>query len=39
LAQQLARSEDKTARWIGKDAVRELTDPKQMERLAKKASL
>ncbi len=32
------RLEDKTARWIGKDAVRELTDPKQLERLAKKAA-
>lgn len=36
LAEKLAASEDKTARWIGKDAVRELTDPKQLERLAKK---
>lgn len=37
LAEKLAASDDKTARWIGKDAVRELTDPKQLERLAKKA--
>lgn len=38
LAAKLAASEDKTARWIGKGAVRELTDPKQLERLAKKAA-
>jgi len=37
LAEKLAASADKTARWIGKDALRELTDPKQLERLAKKA--
>ena len=37
LAEQLAASSDKTARWIGKGAVRELTDPKTLERLAKKA--
>ena len=34
LARKLAASENKTARWIGKDAVRELTDPAQLERLA-----
>lgn len=34
LARRLADSGDKTARWNGKDAVRELTDPKQLERLA-----
>lgn len=33
LAKRLAASDDKTARWIGKDAVKELTDPKQIERL------
>ncbi len=33
LAEKLAASDDKTARWIGKDAVRELTDPKIVERL------
>ncbi|ODT07765.1 MAG: DNA alkylation repair protein [Mesorhizobium sp. SCN 65-20] len=33
VAEKLAASQDKTARWIGKDAVRELTDPKQLERL------
>jgi 3-methyladenine DNA glycosylase AlkD len=37
LAERLAASDDKTARWIGKDAVKELTDPKQLERLQKKA--
>jgi 3-methyladenine DNA glycosylase AlkD len=33
LAGKLAASEDKTARWIGKDAVKELSDPKTLERL------
>ena len=33
LAQKLAASDDKSARWIGKDAVKELTDPKQLQRL------
>jgi len=33
LARRLAASSDKTARWIGKDAVRELTDPFQLGRL------
>jgi 3-methyladenine DNA glycosylase AlkD len=33
LAQKLALSDDKTARWIGKDAVKELSDPKQIARL------
>ena len=33
VAKRLAASDDKTARWIGKDAVRELTDPKQIARL------
>jgi 3-methyladenine DNA glycosylase AlkD len=37
LAEKLAASDDRTARWIGKDAVKELTDPKQLERLSKKA--
>ena len=36
LAEKLAASSDKTARWIGKDAVRELTDEKTLERLANK---
>lgn len=34
LAQRLAISTDKTARWIGKDAARELSDAKTLERLA-----
>ena len=33
LAERLAASNDKTARWIGRDAVRELTDPVQVERI------
>ncbi|WP_454286649.1 DNA alkylation repair protein [Rhizobium arsenicireducens] len=33
LAQKLAASGDKTARWIGKDAVRELTSEKILKRL------
>lgn len=33
LAKKLARSDDKTARWIGKDAVKELTDPAQITRI------
>jgi len=34
LARKLAASSDRTARWIGKDAVKELTDARQIERLA-----
>ncbi|WP_040593457.1 DNA alkylation repair protein [Mesorhizobium metallidurans] len=34
LAQRLAASADKTARWIGKDAVKELSDAKTLERLS-----
>lgn len=34
LARKLAQSDDRTARWIGKDAVRELTDPVQLKRIA-----
>jgi 3-methyladenine DNA glycosylase AlkD len=34
LAEKLAASSDKTARWIGKNAVKELTDAKQLERLS-----
>lgn len=37
LAGKLAASEDRTARWIGKDAVRELSSAKTLERLRKKA--
>lgn len=33
LAEKLAESVDKTARWIGKDAVRELTSEKILKRL------
>ena len=33
LAEKLAASDDKTARWIGKDAAKELSDPKQIARL------
>ncbi|WP_395451122.1 DNA alkylation repair protein [Aminobacter sp. UC22_36] len=33
LSEKLAASSDKTARWTGKDAVRELSDPKTLERL------
>ena len=33
LAKELAASDDKTARWIGKDAVKELTDPIQVARI------
>ncbi|BCH17208.1 MULTISPECIES: DNA alkylation repair protein [unclassified Mesorhizobium] len=36
LAQKLAGSTDKTACWIGKDAARELSDAKTLERLARK---
>jgi len=34
LARKLANSPDKTARWIGKDAAKELSDAKTLERLA-----
>lgn len=33
LAMRLAASDDRAARWIGTDAVRELTDPAQLARL------
>jgi len=33
LAEKLAASHDKTARWIGKDAVKELSDPVQIARI------
>lgn len=33
LAESLAQSSDATARWIGKDALRELRDPKRTARL------
>lgn len=38
LSEKLANSHDRTARWIGKDAVRELTDPRQLEQLSKRAA-
>ena len=34
LAERLAASEDRLKRWIGRDAVKELTAPKTLERLA-----
>ncbi|MCC6734522.1 MAG: DNA alkylation repair protein [Bauldia sp.] len=34
LAEKLAASPDRAARWIGKDAVKELTDPRQVARIA-----
>ena len=37
LAERLAASDDRTARWIGKDAVRELTAEKTIERLRRKS--
>jgi len=36
LAEKLAASPDKTMRWIGKDAAKELTDAGQLRRLAAK---
>lgn len=39
LAEKLAVSDDKTARWIGKDAARELSDPRQIARIARRAGL
>jgi len=36
LARKLAASDDKTARWIGTDAARELSDPKQIARIEKR---
>lgn len=36
LARKLAASADRTARWIGNDAVRELTAPKTLERLGRR---
>jgi 3-methyladenine DNA glycosylase AlkD len=34
LAERLAASDDRAKRWIGRDAVKELTNEKQLERLA-----
>ncbi|HSV42416.1 MAG TPA: DNA alkylation repair protein, partial [Methanomassiliicoccales archaeon] len=36
LAEELSVSKDRTARWIGKDAVRELNDPKILHHLQEK---
>jgi 3-methyladenine DNA glycosylase AlkD len=36
LAEKLAASDNRTRRWIGRDAVRELTDPAQLERIARR---
>jgi 3-methyladenine DNA glycosylase AlkD len=36
-AEKLAASPDKSARWVGNGAVRELTDPKQLERVRKRS--
>jgi 3-methyladenine DNA glycosylase AlkD len=38
LAEKLAASTDKTERWIGKDAVKELTAQKTLERLLSRVS-
>lgn len=38
LAKRLAASDDKSERWIGKDAVRELTDPKQIARIEQRTA-
>jgi len=38
LAEKLAASDDKTARWIGRDAVKELTAEKTLARLASKGN-
>jgi 3-methyladenine DNA glycosylase AlkD len=37
LAEKLSASEDKTARWIGKDAAKELTDPVQIARIKQRS--
>ncbi len=36
LAEKLAASDNRTRRWIGRDAVKELTDPAQLERIAER---
>ncbi len=38
LAEKLAASDDRTARWIGRDAVKELTDPVQIERVRQRSA-
>jgi 3-methyladenine DNA glycosylase AlkD len=37
LAERLATLEDRTARWIGRDAVKELSDPARIARLEAKS--
>lgn len=37
LAEKLAASDDRTRRWIGRDAVRELTSPRVLEKIRPKA--
>ena len=38
LSERLAATDDRTARWIGKDAIRDLTGPKTLARLEKQAA-
>lgn len=38
LSETLAASDDRTARWNGKDAIRDLTGPKALARIAKKVT-
>jgi hypothetical protein len=38
LARELADGDDRTARWIGRDAVRELSDPKTLARMEKRSA-
>lgn len=38
LSERLAATDDHTARWIGKDAIRDLTGPKTLARLEKQAA-
>ncbi len=38
LAERLAASDDRTARWNGKDALKELQDPKRIDQLREKAA-
>lgn len=38
LAKKLAASENRSARWIGKDAIRDLTGPRTLARLEKQAT-
>ncbi|MBW8636404.1 DNA alkylation repair protein [Hoeflea sp. WL0058] len=38
LSEELAASEDRAQRWVGRNALKELTDPKTLERLRKKSA-